>query len=90
MKILADHLAVALIPHIQEAMKAQQEKEDLLKELPALVTKEEVSIFFRVDMRTVYDWTKRGILPPPERAGKRSVYKKTDLQKLIDSGRLPA
>jgi excisionase family DNA binding protein len=55
-----------------------------IEQLPDLLTTMEVAKYLRVSRLTIYRYNKRGLLTPVKRLGKRVLYRKEDVIKLLE------
>lgn len=60
-------------------------EENVTTESLDLLTVEQLAEMFAVPVRTVYEWNQAGTGPKRIKIGKRTYYRKTDIQAWIDS-----
>lgn len=66
--------------------KQQLEAEVIAQQNETYLTRLEAADFLKVDQATLWRWAKRDYLAPIEVGGKR-MYRKSDLQRILNGGR---
>jgi len=74
---LADKVADKLLIKIKDFIQIESKKTDLL------LTRKEVSAYFKISVVTVHEWTKKRRLHP-YKVGNRVFYKKQEILELIN------
>ena len=69
-----------------QSTKKELEAEVMAQQNESYLTRLETCDFLKVDQATLWRWAKRGYLMPVEMGGRR-LYRKSDLQRILNGGR---
>ena len=69
-----------------QSTKKELEAEVMAQQNESYLTRLETCDFLKVDQSTLHRWSKRGYLMPVEMGGRR-LYRKSDLQRILNGGR---